>query len=931
MLTPTKMKIIIASVSTVGLGAGTAGVVYGLTKPTKKEEIIVPEPVPVPTEGHTLHIKYANAPEGDDITTYKGLVTADEMTIKTIASLPFDDPTDTDHHKKMLTKITDQPGGGQIIYEPSTTYTDITLEQDTTWYVNLSDSHYHVYLHKWKSTDVYNPSDWYPTKAYDKDTVGFTQRSAPTELTNYEFLGWQLSTSDTATATTKEECLYGLDESPRDDKNGNRWPVIPDTMHLTKGDDPIAREWHLHPIYELKTTTFSFYDANDPTKTISKDADRPAVIKEGSREKFADPVVDHYHFDHWEFKEDTKMKIGGVEQTINAGTQFDDSYLGNNVQYLTPNISLLATLDKYQHCATFIMSDIDETIKTAVWVDIDDESKKAQITERNLPKDPTSSDPTKKFKYWTNKDGQQIDWSKEFLTDDSTIYKPHFEETTATLSVDFPENTKWTDGIQEVEATDIETINLFAGTDGYRYTIEEITNEVKKAANKEGWELKGPDGTPDFYGWLINNKLQDSYALNEGTNTAVANFNDAKNVKVTFNTDAGSFVCTSKSTSEEIKANSITCTLNIDDNKNIEDAYKTACAANDSHTEIKFIYDGYELSNQQEGEYYSCWEFEGSDLPKSYIVTKSMAVFAIYNEKTPTNWWDDDWNTIASVANKGNAEMQKVYKDVYEGTKADKEGKVTKNANSWVGLEKEVSVSGYSSESFTTRIIGVEQDMISNTENKALLTFDFVDCPFTGQYGDTNDYMNGFESSTLKGIFKSALPDGIKNNMLTVKKDVVQSVSDTAETKIQVKHFNTDLFLLSATEIGSCSNATTVSTDNSAAEIEAECPDSTFFTYDYYALHRTVDSDSSGRTEENEYRLKTYNGSEISWWLRTPGNKAYHLPETGEGDSYHTNAFYVTANESSSASKPQHGGIYDYVTTGARGISPVFCLGGPIN
>lgn len=922
MLTPKKMKIIIASVSTVGLGAGTAGLVYGLTK----------QPQKIVTTGHTLHVKYLNSPSAkDDIATYEHMLTIPESTVKTIASLPFDDPKDQDHHTKALDKIYSDLDKQHVVYDGKT-YHKVTLTEDATWYVDLKPSHYHIYLHYWNDETgetVYNPSDWYPTKAYDDTTLGFTQRGAPTEVKNYEFLGWQLSLNNKPTATTKEECLYSVGESPRPDNYGNEWPVIPDMMKDSSGNvEP--HTWHLHPIYKLTTATFSFY--NEQGETISDSVDRPAAIQSGTREKFAEPVVDHYRFDHWSFKEDTKLKIDGTETPIAKGTPFKDEYLASNVEYLTPNISLVATLNQYQHCATFVMGESEDSPKATVWVDFDesDPSKRAQITERNLPKDPELSGSNKKFKYWT-KDNVQVDWTKEFLTDDSTIYKPYFEETTATLSVDFPDNTYWTNGIQSEAATDITEIKLFDGDDGYRYTIEEITNEVKKAANKEGWELKGPEGTPDFYGWLINNKLQDSYALNKGANTAVANFNDAKKAKVTFNTDAGSFVCTNLSTSEEIKANSITYTLDITQNTSIEQAYKNACAATQARSEIKFVYDGYELSNQQEGEYYSCWEFEGSNLPKDYIVTKSMAVFAIYNEKQASNWWDDDWHTIASVANKGDDEMQKVYKDVYDGTKADKEGKVTKAANSWVGLEKEVTVSGYSTESFTTRVIGVNQDKISNTTNKALLTFDFVDCPFTGQYGDTNDYLGqGFENSTLKSIFKAALPDGIKNNMLKVDKYVVYSKSDSGEvsTRIEAQPFSTDLFLLSATEVASCSNydseKQTFSTNESAAEIEASCTGAVFFTYRYYEACRSNDN-----VEENVKRQKTYNNNTVSWWLRTPANAAYYLPNGAEGSGYGVNAFYVTAKEADG--KPKFGGIYDYVTIGARGISPVFCLGGPIN
>ena len=926
-----KKVLISYIVGGVGIAGGVGGLVYGLTK--KPQQIV--------TTGHTLHVKYLNSPSAkDDIATYEHMLTIPESTVKTIASLPFDDPKDQDHHTKALDKIYSDLDKKHVVYD-GTTYHKVTLTEDATWYVDLKPSHYHIYLHYWNDETgdtVYNPSDWYPTKAYDATTLGFTQRGAPTEVKNYEFLGWQLSLNNKPTATTREECLYGVGETPRPDNYGNEWPVIPDRMIDPSGKiEP--HTWHLHPIYKLQSTTFTFYNQKDPSgsKTIRDDITVPAVVNE-PREEFAPPAAEdiaHFNFNGWKYRNDTTIKINGVETPRAADAEFkEEDY---SAEFLEPNISLYADLKQYQHKATFYMNDDQENPETQeVWVNMD-ESGKAKITTSDLPnKEPTTAETGKKFLKWQHASGGDVDWTNEILENDYKEYKPYFDTAAAVLTIDF-NGANWVKGESKIPAQLSNPVYLFANK---RYTSAELTKAIREAQGiDEGYELVGNDSTPNFYGWLINNQIKDSYEFAEGATSVTASFTDADHINITFISNGGYFTYTDNSLGQTVSVTAISYPLSISEwetahegQVKLGDVYAEVLKENTEHTAITLTRDGFKHDNDS---YYSGWAFGGNNMPNEYNLDRSMPLTAIWQEKPASNdWWSDDWYTIAKLADTADSnatitgtKLETQYATAFAGKDADgdnvdDEGKL---ANSFVGLEKEISLPQLGTDKFTVRVIGQGED--TTTDNKTtLLTIDFVDCPAVGPLGVTNDYVDDFASfnnSSTKASIISALPEGLRSSLRTVVKPIIDvNVTYDEEGKPvsadrSLKTFNSNMFLLSTYEVNGQTNI--------SANIE-NTTNTPFKRYSYYGQFTANDQGTSSTS--NFYRCKKYNGELISWWTRTPAIQGlYGWRDTG-ASGFTTTSWYVSENEHSGTStKPYEGGMWMYSCREARGLAPAFCIG----
>lgn len=924
-----KKVLISYIVGGVGIAGGVTGLVIGLTK--KPEEVIVPVP------GYTLHVKYLSDPTGNDITTYDNLLSVNKVTADTIASLPFDDPSDSTHHTKQLKCIYNTavaPTTEDIVYEPGQEYVVQTLTADATWYVDLNVSHYHVYLHYWNDTTgttVYNPNDYYPTSAYDPKTGGFSQRGAPKEEFNYKFLGWQLTDSPTPTAKTANECLYGVGETERPDNNGNVWPVIPDKVTKKINGQYIIQEpqdWHLHPIYELENTTFTFYDRKETegSKTIRDDITVPAVVT-SPREEFAPPKAEdipHRNFVCWRYRDATTIKIGGVETPRAAGDEFKgEDY---SAEFLEPNISLYADLKQYQHKATFIMNGQDESITQEVWVNMDEDGK-AKITESDLPnKEPTTSETGKKFLKWTDVDGGDVDWTNEILENDSTVYKPYFDDAAAALIINF-NGANWVKGESTIPAELSTPVYLFANK---RYTTVELTKAIREAQGiDEGYELVGSATTPNFYGWLINNQIKDSYEFAEGNTNVIASFTDADHINVTFISNGGYFIYTDKSLGQTVSVTAISYSLSISEwetahggQVKLGDVYVEVLKENTEHSAIVLTRDGFK---QDSDTYYSGWAFGGNNMPKEYNLDRSMPLTAIWQEKPATSdWWSDDWYTIAKLADTPDSnatetgtKLETQYASAFAGKDADGDGNDDdgKIEYSFVGLEKEMSLPQLGADKFTVRVIGQGEDTTTDDQT-TLLTIDFVDCPAVGPFGITNDYVNDFASfnnSPTKASIISALPEGLRSALRTVEKPVIGVVD--AERSFNT--FNSNMFLLSAYEING----------QTAISASIENVDGTpFKRYSYYAQIAADDmGDNAGK---NAYRVKTYNGKEISWWTRTPAiQDKYGWRDTGASGST-TTSWYSSENEhTSSPSKPYAGGMWMYSCREARGLAPAFCIG----
>ncbi len=831
MLTPKVIGIIVASFSAATVGVGTAGVVYGATKPA--EEIIVP-----PEEGE------------------KGL----------------------------------------------------------------------VYLHKDINPlgETYNgEDDWYYTEEYERLGPGFAKRDEP-YVENYKGIGW--ARVDTPIEYDKETWREPTTEDILDDEE---WPVRPQHNMIA----------HLYPMYELEKTTFTFKDSTgkelcNPLTDSCKEQTSPRAFRDPNPED-----IKHSTFSGWMYGDDYEIKIKGKTEPRAKGTLVTED--DKMAEFTSKTVNLVAKLDASQYCATFLND--DDSIFDTIWADIDEEKdpKEASITPEAVAKinEPEGKE-NEEFFGWKLKDGtESVTWPYP-IKDNKTQFKPIFKVANISVSVNL-DNAEWKNDEGETQAiTSPVDINVVPDE---KYSSNELTDKVRIACGvSEDYYLVGTD-TPktNFEGWYFNGSVEPSYTFENKTGQTIsAAFNDIDNITVTFNTAGGYFNCENLYGEVE-SVTSLSIDINIpawkeeeghEGKVKLSDVYKTLLG-----NDTKLVHDGYDL-NEDEGDYgNSGWLYMGNNLPKDYNITTSISLFAEWVEKAATgNWWTDDWYTIAKLADEPaddptkatytGTKLEEVYgseaDSAFKGTKADAEGKETKEENTFVGLQKEISLPQLGFESLTTRVIGQGQDTISESNSKALLTFDFVDCPAAGPFGFKNDYKDdsaSFNNSSTKSSIRAAMPEGLRNSLKTVTKWSMDSFNGSAPTP---ESFNTDLFLLSATEVNGVSNQ--------SAKIETDKGNNNFFTYAYYSQYSPNDIGTSEGS--NQYRFKYYGIGEskeiISWWTRTPSHTSYYFPETGAGNDNSANAWYVSTNEHvSSDKKPYSGGLWMYGCREARGISPAFCIG----
>ncbi|MCQ2795582.1 MAG: hypothetical protein MJ214_05210 [Bacilli bacterium] len=935
------------------------------------------------TNSYRLDIVYASNSD-KIIHTVKDQTVVDEGVPATIAQLKnLDDPSDKEHHTRMFDGIYSNKActPESLIYGVEGEYNPVTLTEDTIWYVNLRASHYHIYLHYWNDFEgnhCYNPNDYYPTSEFEPTTVGFTQRGAPKDETNYEFLGWQLTTSNKPTAKTKEECLYGVNETPREDANGNMWPVVPDKMHIVKGDEPKATTWHLHPIYQLTNTTFYFFDADGGSKLFEPMTTKAKV--ETPRE-FKKPVKDHSDFLGWIYNEDAHVSISGQSVLRQKGTSFTDGDL--SAEFLDPTVSLKASWKATQHQVTFYLDkNYTENESKSTWININEGVDKKTITVSNtdLPKEASIIEPSGlKFIGWskeiqtsTKREDLAIQTFPETIeiteSSPTLIYYPVFVEPDYEITVDL-NGGKWekADGTTE-DAANV-TIKVW---NDINYDPASIMSEVKKAANKEDYTLIGSTASqPNFSGWRLNEEsdiIRSTVKFTSSEDTLTAIYALEGNVTITFNSNAGDFTYTNLIDHEVITFPTLTYEFNLPEwvkikkrQPTFEDIYKEATdAIEDVKDQTRLTRDGYRL-NEDKSTNKPGWINSGISIFNTTPITDSTTFYADWTLKESSSWKDDDWGTIIHYANLGEDAFEVAYKEAYDSSSnvGDPDDTTSKNkaTGTFVGLEKEISLPSLDDKTFTTRLIGYKQDTLSGGGGKALLTFDFVDCPIKASIGERNDYIEGTINKVYAGLLRGAMSYTLRNNIKSVVKyQLVDKGKDTKTDSYGVTTFNNTIFIESALEVNGGTAIPTSSREPSLGNHSA-CVEYTsntesggkFFTYDWYkkkyddgskAATEIADrqvSDTGNREIEGDtdcsYRHKYFGAAAssqiVSWQLRTPAIKAYYLPEqyTHGGTKC---SFYVTSKEydpESAEGKAGYGGIYDYYSSNANSISPCFCLG----
>lgn len=912
-----------------------------------------------------------------DIVSFSGQQKIEESFFDNIKIRPLDDP---EHHSKMFEKVMDGvTSDANVVYDPEVTFTPFTLTKDAVWYVKTKQSHYHVYLHYWNDTTgttVYNPNDYYPTFEYDPSTGGFSQRGAPRDETNYDFIGWQLTDSPTPTAKEELDCLYGVGKEARPDKNGNEWPVIPDKVKIS-GTVQDAQDWHLHPIYKLAKVTFNFYDQGSETKVKDTVETKPEAMDR----KITDPEKDHHSFVKWVYKNEVKL-IDSTQQEVTrkAGEEVVDGDF--NAEFLSPFVNVEAQWDKTYNMATFYMDDDStEDSSRKIWVPISTSATHTSvITEDYLPKDTPTEPENTKFIGWSKTKldsrvrsevkNQLVSFAGGYdITDDTTKFYPVYVNTDYEITVGFLEG-QWTNGTDIKPASTVK----FGVWEDVDYTSDMLTSEIHKAAELDDtWYLVGTNPTkPNFAGWCVNTSsdiVRTSVRFTNNSNLW-AIYAVVGQVTVTFSSNSGDFTYTDLKTSENVTLSAISYELNVEDYKSqyghyptIMEVYELATKASSEHSLIELSRDGFKQNEYTDvdGVKYPGWLSQSASIPETFPIQEgAYAFYADWKEKTHTTWAEDDWGTVIRYANQGEDVFKETYLDAYQSTSKDgnksHDSNQNKAKNTFIGLEKEIKLPSLN-ETYRTRVVGYNQDTLSDESANALLTFDFVECPISVSTGRDNDYVNGYINKTFAGLIRGAMSYTMRTNIKSVKKaQIVDNGTDTTKTgSYNYTPFDNFVFIESAYEVNAGrDNPQSPSSLQDASYAYVESLANTqqsgkFFVYDWYAKEYedgTKDAESDGadavvaRTGFNDkgdredsetmiFRCKYIKGAGgsttiVPWQLRTPAIKAYYAPEQ-YGSANKATSIYVTALEN--VGKPGYGGIYSYWSSSTNYMSPCFCLG----
>lgn len=774
------------------------------------------------------------------------------------------------------------------------------LNADLDFYLKKEFSMGKVYLHvnEQPGSATYNGTeDWYYTEAYASRGSGFNKRGQP-EVAYKEALGWARVDSDMGEdgrAPTEADLL------PKDQD----WVVRPEANRIA----------HLYPLYRA-----TYFKLTFETNGGSEVSDRMVKANE--------PVVET-----------------DIPTTIKGGSQFLGWYKDETLitpmdwkTNITGDMKLYAKFNEVAWKITYHYHYLgqDKTLVTDDWYKAIPTYEAAGGTE--IPENPSGGNEP--FIGWSKNPTQHYpdkDLIGSTITANTDLYAVFPDDsTTCTVTVN-PNDGHWSD-----ESTTVKTFKAYKNYQPLA-NQDDVLTRVGDTMEKTDCVLAG--WAADDSGSVIPYEydlFEHGTEIGEGQGRKIilyANWKDKTSYPITFDASPGYFKYYNSSTDSIETTRSYVFTVNekvLGSDPDFQTVYQAFLAelTTSELTVTGPIRDGFDL-NLVEG---AGWLAQGQKIQNDSKMSDigSATVTANYIEKAPSNWWTDDWYVVSKVAEQGQAAMLAVdgYRSAYEGTDADgTKGTATKAANTFVGLERSLVMSDYSTTELRTRVIGAGQDTIAGGNNKALLTFDFIDCPIEAAYATSgNNYLSSssFHNSTIRTLLRSALPDGIKQYMKTVTKYAIESVA--SYNNVSATAFNSDLFLLSAYEINGGTTSGSTCNPGGSALIEKNKGGENFFVYNYYSGH-TVNDKGTSKTS-NSYRIKylideTGKENPTSWWTRSPAHPdSGYLPEGGAGKLFDSVAFYVTTNEHEKFDdKPYFGGIWMWEPSGARGISPGFCIG----
>lgn len=841
-----KKVLISYIVGGVGLAGGAAGLAIGLTK--KPEEI----PIPVPTEGFNVKLHY-----NDESVDMPGAL----IELKEAPSVPKDWIKKEDHlaavgwyFDKELTNSVSYP---------------YTVTEDTDLFLKTEIGMGKVYLHTTEdpTSSTYNGTeDWYYANQYASQGNGFLKRDLP-DKAHYKKLGWALTRTD-----------FGSEASwPEPTKEGvvKDWP--------TDGIRPeINRIAHLYPMYEQIDfqITFDTNGGNAISPIWSNGSEVPEVDQPD------DPILANNEFQGWVYAEnyDDEHKIDTpIDWTkINQDMTFKAKW--ETVAWRITLNEVVGTASEWSPLAA------QGGVTTLTPGALKDALEKVEDRDGYAPAG-WSLEEHDLGTHWEPKD---LITGEISITENTDLYVMYYSKD---MSIKINLNGAKLDvgGMVYSESYNLSTYGRELTNAG------ELYNELEEVGT-----ITAPQTSPNFVGWEEKDSttlITYPYILSSGTTELTMVWTDTSKFSITFDAAGGEFYY--EKDDKIVKTTPlITYTVDLNDTTlwtlqhkpTITNVYQEALEEWECIATNPLRREGY-VDNSE-----TPWSVAGAPVsnPDNYLLTGSATISKVWIAETSSGSWDQDsFALICAIAEDTTPTGDPNYPTQLEKTYNTK-------ATEFVGKTKEISIPLLDPDNtFTVRVIGVNKDFLSNGDNqKAYLTFEFVDCPMASCYapdGAARDarYNNSMVKKISLPYLINIMPASLTSHFQMVEKVyLTNSTTKTAVSCTTLETETTNLFILSAYEYGGSTTG--------SASIEAGKSSSRVFRYDYYNFN-----DDGNQAK----RAHTLNGSNSPVWTRTPSG----------GISKQLTDYDVCFIGEVGGANPNKLVCYDPVY--GYGVAPAFCIG----
>lgn len=779
-------------------------------------------------------------------------------------------------------------------------FTKYELTGDADFYTQPTLAMGKVYLHTSydKESSTYNgTNDYYYTADYSLLGAGFAARDLPT-VEHYKALGWTFTSTDEDKTKWVEPStsgtIYNKDVKEEKDKI-KPWPsdgVRPEAGKIA----------HLYPTYEQSQYEISFVVGAEATacnsiwtkdkddsgnafignQTIPESTKTFCVFKGWSSTEGGKPYTTEELKAH-PFTEDTKLYAcwDVIQHTVNFNVietdgTFENYKLGFSQKGLT-------------QLTSGALSDIIKNLNNDQ--KLRNNAKIAGfVTKENKP-------TTDKGTFDTTKMITKLD----SITEDIDLYAVYYH-------TDYEITIKLNGAKVDGSENDIKI-------DGSNEPVTDKTTWYSKIAEKG--TITPPTDLPSFYGFAdeSGNIIEYPYTLTGNTTLKMIWVNNQK-FMVTFDAGNGDFYYVQNGVTRTTPI--ISYEVNLDSSlwkgksPTLDNVFEEARKERQCLKENFIVNDGYS---------FEAWQYSSVDIDGSYVINTSRGFTARWEADTPSNWWDDSTGLIIALAEQEpasgeTAALQTAYKEQYEGTKATKDAaEGTKKDNTFVGLEKEITIPTLSTKNkFTTRVIGEWQDKTSD-DKSVYLTIQFIDAPISGCYASDSNKDPRYEYSIIRTstmpYLLGAIPSSLTNHFKSVTKPYLTGTTTTSTSCTTMTSSEESLFILSAYELGG-------STTGSAQNEYNNRGDYNVFTYKYY--ENLGDGTSAGAAITERAFTYPYTDSTIytNAWTRTPVGT--YLPKSGGTDQ----AVYFIGHDTGNINL---GAFCCWDPMSGYGICPAFCIG----